>query len=45
MKELKVKSFLTYEIPERKEATSWRGWGGVQTKKDCNYSACPIISM
>jgi len=34
MKELKVKPFLTYAIPERKEAVSWRGWGGIQTKKD-----------
>jgi hypothetical protein len=34
MKELRIKPFLTYSIPERKEATSWRSWGGVQTKQD-----------
>jgi len=34
MKELKVKPFLTYAIPERKKAVSWRGWGGIQTKED-----------
>ncbi len=34
MKELKVKPILTYETPERKEAISWRSWGGIQTKED-----------
>jgi len=36
MKELKVKPFLTYQIPERKKKRSWRGWGGVQTENDLN---------
>ncbi|MBM3494225.1 MAG: sugar isomerase [Armatimonadetes bacterium] len=25
---------LTYSVPQRHEATSWRGWGGVQTEAD-----------
>lgn len=29
-----VKPVLTYEIPERQKQTSWRAWGGIQTKKD-----------
>ena len=31
---LKVQPVLTYEIPKRREATSWRNWGGIQTEKD-----------
>jgi len=31
---LVVKPVFTYEIPERREQTSWRSWGGVQTEKD-----------
>jgi hypothetical protein len=31
---LKVQPVLTYEIPRRREATSWRNWGGIQTEKD-----------
>jgi len=33
-RKLKVRPVLTYEIAERKEATSWRTWGGVQTRAD-----------
>ncbi|MCX6262240.1 MAG: hypothetical protein NTY95_15660 [Bacteroidia bacterium] len=33
---LVVKPVFTYEIPERKEQTSWRSWGGIQTEKDAN---------
>jgi hypothetical protein len=29
-----VKPVLTYEIPERRNQTSWRAWGGIQTEKD-----------
>jgi hypothetical protein len=36
LKELSIKPFLTYSLPERKEAISWRSWGGVQTKQDLN---------
>jgi len=31
---LKVQPVLTYEIPHRREATSWRSWGGIQTEED-----------
>jgi hypothetical protein len=31
---LVVKPIFTYEIPERREKTSWRSWGGIQTEKD-----------
>ena len=29
---LVVQPALTYEIPQRREATSWRNWGGIQTE-------------
>ena len=29
-----VKPILTYEIPVRREQTSWRNWGGIQTEND-----------
>ena len=29
-----VKPIFTYEIPVRKEQTSWRNWGGIQTESD-----------
>jgi hypothetical protein len=31
---LKVKPILSYEIPERRLQTSWRSWGGIQTRAD-----------
>ena len=31
---LKVQPVLTYALPQRREATSWRSWGGVQTEQD-----------
>ncbi|MCX6880684.1 MAG: sugar isomerase [Verrucomicrobia bacterium] len=31
---LKVQPVLTYEIPHRREATSWRSWGGIQKEED-----------
>lgn len=31
---LVVKPILTYEIPTRRNQTSWRNWGGIQTEKD-----------
>ena len=33
-KPLLVKPVLTYEIPVRREQTSWRNWGGIQTEQD-----------
>ncbi len=32
-KPLVVKPVLSYEIPSRREQTSWRSWGGIQTEK------------
>ncbi len=31
---LRIQPVLTYEIPERRVATSWRNWGGIQTEAD-----------
>jgi hypothetical protein len=31
---LKVQPVLTYHLPQRRQATSWREWGGLQTEKD-----------
>lgn len=33
---LKVKPALVYNLPERREATSWRGWGGLKSRNDVN---------
>lgn len=30
---LRVQPVLTYDLPQRREATSWRNWGGVQTEE------------
>lgn len=32
-KPLKVQPVLTYDLPKRREGTSWRNWGGVQTEE------------
>jgi hypothetical protein len=29
-----VQPVLTYETPQRREATSWRNWGGIHTEQD-----------
>lgn len=33
-KPLIVKPVFTYDLPARREQTSWRAWGGIQTKAD-----------
>ena len=33
-KPLVVKPILTYATPQRREQTSWRSWGGIQTQQD-----------
>jgi hypothetical protein len=33
-KTLRVQPVLLYETPQRREATSWRNWGGIQTEAD-----------
>lgn len=35
-KVLRVQPVLAYEIPKRRESTSWRQWGGLQTEADLN---------
>ncbi len=34
LKPLKVQPVLTYALPQRREHTSWRSWGGIQTEPD-----------
>jgi hypothetical protein len=31
---IRVQPVLTYETPHRREATSWRNWGGIHTEQD-----------
>jgi L-fucose isomerase-like protein len=31
---LKIQPVLTYSLPQRRQTTSWRGWGGIQTEAD-----------
>ena len=35
-KTLKVQPVLTYATPKRREETSWRSWGGIQTDADAD---------
>jgi len=35
-KPLVVKPVLTFEIPRRRDKTSWRPWGGIQTQQDAD---------
>lgn len=35
-KPLIVKPILTYEVPQRRDKTSWRAWGGIQTEQDAS---------
>ena len=39
---LKVQPVFTYSVPQRREATSWRGWGGVQTEQDAKREEANI---
>jgi hypothetical protein len=39
---LRVQPVLTYEIPQRREATSWRSWGGIQTEADAEKERARI---
>jgi hypothetical protein len=41
-KPLVVKPILTYEVPTRRTQTSWRSWGGIQTKKDADEEIAHI---
>ncbi len=33
---IRVQPVLSYEIPQRRQATSWRNWGGIQTEQDAS---------
>jgi hypothetical protein len=37
-----VKPILTHDLPQRREHTSWRSWGGVQTEKDADLEVARI---
>jgi hypothetical protein len=39
---LAVQPVLTYEVPQRREATSWRSWGGIQTEADAEQEKARI---
>ena len=39
---LVVKPVFTYEIPRRREQTSWRNWGGIQTENDAKEEIARI---
>jgi len=39
---LRVKPILSYEIPVRQHQTSWRSWGGIQTKADVEQELAQI---
>lgn len=40
---LVVKPIFTYEIPTRRDQTSWRSWGGIQTEKDAGEEVANIL--
>jgi hypothetical protein len=40
----RVKPILSYEIPERRQQTSWRSWGGIQTRADVEEESGRIRS-
>jgi len=39
---LKVQPVLMYDTPKRREATSWRNWGGIQTEQDAGMETTRI---
>jgi hypothetical protein len=39
---IRVQPVLTYSIPQRREATSWREWGGIQTETDARAEKARI---
>lgn len=41
-KTLKVQPVLLYDTPKRREGTSWRNWGGVQTEEDAKKEQAHI---
>jgi len=41
-KPLKVKPILVYSTPTRRQQTSWRNWGGIQTQQDAEQEVARI---
>ncbi len=41
---LKVQPVLTYSLPKRREATSWREWGGLQTQADVDQEMARLTA-
>ena len=41
-KALVVKPIFTYDVPSRRDQTSWRSWGGIQTEKDADLELIRI---
>ena len=41
-KPLIVKPVFVYDLPQRREQTSWRAWGGIQTVEDANEETARI---
>ena len=41
-KPLVVKPILTFAIPRRRDKTSWRSWGGIQTQQDADQEVARI---
>ncbi len=39
---LVVQPVLTHEVPERREQTSWRNWGGLETEEDADREVVRI---
>jgi hypothetical protein len=40
---LRVKPILSYDLPERRPQTSWRSWGGIQTRADVEQESRRIL--
>ncbi len=43
-KPLKVQPVLLYDTPKRREGTSWRNWGGIQTEADARKEQASIAA-
>ncbi|MBI5387477.1 MAG: sugar isomerase [Verrucomicrobia bacterium] len=41
---MRVQPVLLYETPKRREATSWRSWGGIQTEEDAKKEQVRIAA-
>ena len=39
-----VKPILVHDLPQRREGTSWRSWGGIQSQDDANAEVAKITA-